>query len=95
MFVGIVRMELFISYVHSLKEKRQVLKKIMDNVRNKFPVSVSEVEDHDLWQKAVVGFAVVSNESVQIERMIQKITDLIDSLHVCDILETRKEIFPW
>lgn len=95
MFVGFAKVELFIGYSHSLKEKRRVLKKIIDNVKNRLPVSVAEVDHQDLWQKAAIGFSIVSSDAVQAERVIEKTLDLIHDLSVCEITNTKKEIFPW
>jgi len=60
--VGIARLTLFLPGSHSLKEKRMVLRRVKDRVRAKFNAAVAEVEDNDVWQKAVMGFAVVGND---------------------------------
>jgi hypothetical protein len=56
-----VRMRLRSS--HSLKEKRKVLRSIKDRIRARFNVSVAEVDDQDLWQSIVLGFAAVGSDS--------------------------------
>jgi uncharacterized protein len=55
-----VRMRLRSS--HSLKEKRKVTRSIKDRIRARFNVSVAEVDDQDLWQSIVLGFAAVGSE---------------------------------
>ena len=60
--VAIARVTLFLGEAHSLKDKRMVLRKIKDLVRNKFNVSVSEVSEHDRWQRAVLGLALVGSD---------------------------------
>lgn len=95
MFVGIATIEIYIPEVHSLKEKRRVLKKIIDNVKNNFPISIAEVEGHDLWQKAVVGLAMVSGDRVVIDKIFQKIGIFIEELNLCEITSFDKEIFSW
>ena len=55
--------ELFIPMAHSLKDKRQVLQSLKSRLRDKFNVSVAEVGDQELWQKAILGLACVANES--------------------------------
>jgi uncharacterized protein YlxP (DUF503 family) len=59
MTVAIARVTFFLGESHSLKEKRMVLRKVKDLVRNKFNVSVSEVSENDRWQRAVLGLALV------------------------------------
>ena len=58
--VGILTMELRIEHAHSLKEKRHVVKGLKERLRNKFNISVSEIEDMDLHNSAVLAAAVVS-----------------------------------
>jgi uncharacterized protein YlxP (DUF503 family) len=58
--VGVLTMELRIEHAHSLKEKRHVVKSLKDRLRNKFNVSVSEIEDMELHNSAVLAAAVVS-----------------------------------
>ena len=58
--LGVLTLELRIDQAHSLKEKRHVVKSLKDRLRAKFNVSVSEIEDQDLHNSAVVAVAVVS-----------------------------------
>lgn len=58
--VGVLTMELRIEHAHSLKEKRHVVKGLKERLQNKFNVSVSEIEDMDLHNSAVLAAAVVS-----------------------------------
>ena len=53
-------MELRIEHAHSLKEKRHVVKSLKDRLRNKFNVSVAEIDDQDLHNSAVIAAAAVS-----------------------------------
>jgi uncharacterized protein YlxP (DUF503 family) len=62
MTVGIARVTLFLGESHSLKEKRMVLRRMKDLVRNKFNVSVAEVSEHDRWQRAVLGLTLVGSD---------------------------------
>ena len=63
----------------SLKSKRSILKSIRTRVRNKFNVSISELSDNDLWQKAVLGVAVVSNETRHANQVLSKVVDLVQT----------------
>lgn len=63
MTVGIARLTLFLPESHSLKEKRMVLRRIKDRVRQKFNAAIAEVEDNDVWQRGVLGLAVVGNDA--------------------------------
>ena len=58
--IGLCTIELFIADSQSLKDKRQVLLSLKDRLRQKFNLSVAEIEDQDLWQKAVLALACVA-----------------------------------
>jgi uncharacterized protein len=60
MHVGVVLVELHIPQSRSLKEKRAVVKPIVEGLRQRFSLSVAEVDFQDKWQRASIGFAVVS-----------------------------------
>jgi len=64
--------------VHSLKEKRRIVKCLIDRVHAKFKVSIAEVEENDLWQRGTIGVAMVSNDRVLLTQMSQKIGDILD-----------------
>lgn len=61
----------------SLKGKRQVIKSIMARVRNKFNVSIAEVDDHHSWQKATIAFAFVSNDSRYSNEVLSRVVNFI------------------
>ena len=61
MFVGILQVDLEITGARTLKEKRQVVKSVLDRLRASFNVSTAEVDDHDLYQRAALGFSAVEN----------------------------------
>lgn len=60
MHVAIVRVELHIPQARSLKARRAAVRPVVDGLRSRFRVAVAEVGHADLWQRAAVGFAVVS-----------------------------------
>jgi uncharacterized protein len=71
--VGIARLTLFLGDSQSLKDKRMVLRRVKDRLRQKFNVAVAEVEDNDLWQRAVLGLAVVGNERRFVEASLDEV----------------------
>lgn len=73
MTVGVLRIELAIQEARSLKDKRRVVKSLKDRLANRFHVSVAEVDDLDLWQKAVIGVAMVANDGQFVQSCLDKI----------------------
>jgi uncharacterized protein len=69
---------LYLPVSRSLKEKRQVIRPLMERLRRQFNVAVAEVEEQDAWQTAVIGLAVVSNEAVHAERQMDRIIEAIE-----------------
>ncbi len=61
MHVAVIQLELHIPTSRSLKEKRAVLRPIVEGIRHRFQISVAEVGYQDKWQRALVGMAVVSD----------------------------------
>jgi len=79
MIVGVVRFELHLPGVSSLKDKRKILLSVKDRINNKFNVSVAELEDNDLWQKSVIGIAVISNDKTHANAVLSKVIDLMEN----------------
>jgi len=77
MIVGLLTIELFIPGSQSLKEKRMVLRRIKDRVK-KFNIAVSEVEHHDLWQRAGIAVVTVSTDKAHAERELAAVVDEIE-----------------
>lgn len=77
MWVGALKVELFISDSMCLKDKRSVIRAIKDSLRAKFNVSVSEVDAHDKWQRAVLGIATVGPEKDAVRSALDKVLDVI------------------
>jgi uncharacterized protein YlxP (DUF503 family) len=75
MHVGVCIIDLRLPGNGSLKGKRRVIKSIVTRITREFNVSVAEVEDQDLWQRAVLGVACVSSSASyahgQLERVVQ------------------------
>jgi len=79
---------------HSLKEKRGVVRRCCERVRNRFKVSVAEVGDNDVHTRAQIGVAVVSNEHGLVNSIVDKILDHIeeDTLGTAEIVDSKFEI---
>jgi uncharacterized protein YlxP (DUF503 family) len=92
MIVGVCTVELFLPDGHSLKAKRQVLLSLKDRLREKFNLSVAEVGEQDLWQKAMLGIACVANESAYVNRVLEQSLNLIRSLPTIEVVRSRIEL---
>ena len=80
MVVGILQVDLLLHGVQNLKQKRGVVQRLLNRCRNKYPVSAAEVGHQDLWQRAELGFAMVSSSEQVIAPLLQKLEDDIETL---------------
>ena len=78
MILGAGKVYLQIPGCNSLKEKRMVIRSIMDRVRAKFKISVGEVGKNDIHHLADIGFACVGNEEQHVRQIINKVFDFIN-----------------
>ena len=90
--VGLCTVELFIPESQSLKDKRQVLLSLKDRLRERFNLSVAEVDGQDLWQKAVLGLACVANEGRYVNQVCDQALNLIRSVPAVEIVQARVEL---
>lgn len=77
MNVGVCKVKLRLPDNLSLKGKRQVVKSVTARLKNKFNVSVAEVEDNDLWQLATVGICFVSNDKRFTNEVLSKAVEFV------------------
>ncbi len=92
MIVGLCTIELYIPDSHSLKAKRQVIRSLKQRLRDKFNVSVAEVGEQDLWQKALLGIACVANESAYVNEVLDQAVNLVRSVPSIELGKYRIEM---
>ena len=78
MHIGVLVIEIMIFSSNSLKEKRFVLKSIKDRLKNKFNVSVAEIDFQDKWQRSKLGIAAISNQHKHLEHSLQQVFQFLD-----------------
>lgn len=93
MIVGTCQIEMLIYEANSLKEKRHVIKSIIERIKSRFNASVAEVDYMDLWNRSVIGVSVVSNSKTLCESSIAKIIDFIDNDERVEIINHIMEVF--
>ena len=77
MIIGCCQIEVYLPESGSLKSKRHLVKSLATRIKNSFNVSVAEVDGNDLWQRAVIGVAVVTNQTRFANQVISKVIDLV------------------
>ncbi|HSF08586.1 MAG TPA: DUF503 domain-containing protein [Nitrospirales bacterium] len=92
MIVGLCTLELHIPDVQSLKGKRQVLSSLIARLRNRFNVSVAEIDEQDLWQKAILGVVCVANDTGRVNQVLDQVLNFIRSNPSLEILRSQIEV---
>ncbi|MGB9766342.1 MAG: DUF503 domain-containing protein [Sulfurihydrogenibium sp.] len=77
----------------SLKEKRMVVRSLKEKLRSKFNVSVSEVDNQDLWQMATVAVVTVGPDKKHVENVLQNILNFVYENFPELYIDVSKEIF--
>ncbi|APH05216.1 DUF503 domain-containing protein [Bacillus weihaiensis] len=77
--IGYANCEFILYDTQSLKEKRAVLQRVLTRTKQKFNVSVSEIDFQDSWQRTKIGFVAISSSKVQTERELNNTLKFLDS----------------
>jgi uncharacterized protein len=91
MTVGLLTMEIMVPASGSLKDKRRAVKGLKDRIRSRFNVSVAEVGETELWQRATIAVACVSNDRPHINGVLDKVVDLTRSVASVELLDYATE----
>lgn len=87
MVIGVCMVTLHIPESRSLKDKRRVLRSLKERLRQEFNLSVAEVDDNDLWQRATLAMAVAANDGRFADEVMAKAVDLIKARHDVELLD--------
>lgn len=92
MVVGVCSVNFLIHDNHSLKGKRQVIKSLIQRVKNRFNISIAEVDDNDLWQRGRIGFCIAGNDRRYVNSAVDKTLDYIRGLNLVDLADYSFEL---
>jgi len=93
MLILSLQIKLYAPWVHSLKEKRMVIKSLLSKLRNKFNVSAAEVGEQDIHQTIVIGVAAVVPHAAQADSVMEEIQYFIEESTEAEIIGMEREIF--
>ena len=78
MLIGLTKFELHLPHARSLKDKRRVVKSLLDRLHDRYRVSVLESGFHDLHQRAEVSVAYLAGSESELDRMAAEMRRLVD-----------------
>ena len=91
MVVGLLTLEIHLPYAHSLKDKRQALRKLKERLRGRFNVAVAELDHQELWQRATVGVVSLSNDTPHLAQLLDAVTAESGKILGDDLVESHIE----
>lgn len=89
MLVALERFDLRIPGCGSLKEKRHVVKTLTAAIRQRFNVSVAEVDHHELWQRTALGVSVVATDGYHAKRVLHEVEKLVERWGEIEIIDAQ------
>lgn len=92
MKIFLMHITLRASWVHSLKEKRMVVKSLVERLKNKFNVSVSEISEQDIHQTIVIGIAGIGGSTAQLDSTMENIIRFIEDNTDAEIIAIEDEV---
>ena len=91
MVIGVLQMKLRLPEAHSLKEKRWTMKSLLTRIRNKFNVSIAELDSHDAWQRAILGVAHMGNDRRFGNEILDKVLRFTEGVKQIEVVDSRLE----
>ncbi|MDQ1465109.1 MAG: uncharacterized protein QOC73_2050 [Actinomycetota bacterium] len=92
MFAGVLEIDLLLGDVHSLKEKRSLIRPLIADVRKRFEVSVAEGGFLELHRRALIGVAVVAAEAAHCVEVLAACERLVAARPEIEVLSTRQRL---
>ena len=93
MFTGSLALDVLLGDVHSLKEKRSVVRPIVAELKRKHEVSAAEAGHLDLHRRALIGVAVVAADAAHVRRVLDACERLVAARPEVEVLSARQQLF--
>ena len=93
MFTGSLALDLLLGDVHSLKEKRSVIRPVVGELRRKFEVSAAEAGHLDLHRRALIGVAVVAADAQHVRTVLDACERLVAGRPEVEVLSAHQQLF--
>lgn len=92
MTIAVITFRLRAPWVHSLKEKRMIVKSLIAKLQNRFHVSAAEVDEQDTHQVIVIGVAAIVPHNTMADSLMEEISLFVEENCEADILDETREI---
>lgn len=92
MLIAAMTFRLHATWVHSLKEKRMIVKSIITQLQNRFRVSAAEIDEQDTHQIIVIGVAAIVPHNAMADSLMDEISAFVEENTEAEILDEQREI---
>ena len=92
MNIAVMTFRIRASWVHSLKEKRMIVKSLIAKLQNRYHVSAAEIEDQDVHQMIVIGVAAIVPHNAMADSLMDDISMFVEENTDAEILDEEREI---
>ncbi|MGP4018185.1 DUF503 domain-containing protein [Saccharopolyspora sp. 5N708] len=92
MYVGVLELDVLLGDVHSLKQKRAVVRPVVAELRRRFEVAVAEAGNQDLHRRALFGVATVSGDAAHVREVLDACERLVAARPELELLSARQRM---
>ncbi len=92
MWIGWLELDMMLGDVHSLKEKRSVVRPIVSELQRRYAVSAAEVDGHDLHRRAQVGAALVAADRQHVVEVLDAVERAVAGRPEVELLSARRSL---
>ncbi|GAB3275308.1 DUF503 domain-containing protein [Parasphingorhabdus pacifica] len=92
MYVGALELDVLLGDVHSLKQKRSVVRPVVAELRRRFEVAVAEVGDPSLYRRALIGVSAVSGDAAHVRDVLDACERAIAGRPEVELLSSRQRM---
>ena len=92
MQIAVMTFRLHAPWVHSLKEKRMIVKSLVAKLQNRFHVSAAEIDEQDTHQIIVIGVVAIAAHSAMADSLMESISQFVEENTEAEIIDEQREI---
>ena len=92
MIIAVMSFRLYAPWVHSLREKRMIVRSMIAKLQNRFHVSAAEIEEQDTHQIIVIGVAAIVPHQAMADSLMDEISRFVEENTEAEILDEAREI---
>jgi uncharacterized protein YlxP (DUF503 family) len=93
MVIGLLSIEIFLPFSHSLKEKRKVLNALRDRFGKKYNIAIAELDFQDKWQRAKLGILTLNSQKRVVDQVLRKVLEETERSLEGEILQSEISYF--